>query len=138
MWRSTRLLGWELRSRTKPERADGGPDSRIGSFDPDKRVTEASVLMVAPTARDESAIRRRWRRVVRHARDVRKIRDGRGRDEHARAATVMLFRLEHRNTAYVTLGRISAMIRSFLVGNLLMGIFMGLVSTVVFGIFSCA
>ncbi len=52
--------------------------------------------------------------------------------EHARAATVMLFRLEHRNTAYVTLGRISAMIRSFLVGNLLMGIFMGVVSTVVF------
>ena len=33
--------------------------------------------------------------------------------EHARAATVMLFRLEHRNAAYVTLGRISAMIRSF-------------------------
>jgi predicted PurR-regulated permease PerM len=54
--------------------------------------------------------------------------------EHARAATVMLFRLEHRNTAYVTLGRISAMIRSFLVGNLLMGIFMGVFSTVVFGI----
>jgi predicted PurR-regulated permease PerM len=53
--------------------------------------------------------------------------------EHARAATVMLFRLEHRHTAYVTLGRISAMIRSFLVGNLLMGIFMGVVSTVVFG-----
>jgi len=52
--------------------------------------------------------------------------------EHARAATVMLFRLEHRNTAYVTLGRISAMIRSFLVGNLLMGIFMGVVSSVVF------
>ena len=52
--------------------------------------------------------------------------------EHARAATVMLFRLEHRNTAYVTLGRISAMIRSFLVGNLLMGVFMGAVSTVVF------
>jgi predicted PurR-regulated permease PerM len=53
--------------------------------------------------------------------------------EHARAATVMLFRLEHRHTAYVTLGRISAMIRSFLVGNLLMGMFMGVVSTVVFG-----
>jgi predicted PurR-regulated permease PerM len=52
--------------------------------------------------------------------------------EHARAATVMLFRLEHRNAAYVTLGRISAMIRSFLVGNLLMGIFLGAVSTVVF------
>ncbi len=54
--------------------------------------------------------------------------------EHARAATVMLFRLEHRNTAYVTLGRISAMIRSFLVGNLLMGVFMGAASTVVFWI----
>ncbi len=53
--------------------------------------------------------------------------------EHARAATVMLFRLEHRNTAYVTLGRISAMIRSFLVGNLLMGIFMSVISTVAFG-----
>jgi len=52
--------------------------------------------------------------------------------EHARAATVMLFRLEHRNTAYVTLGRISAMIRSFLVGNLLMGVFLGAISTVVF------
>jgi len=52
--------------------------------------------------------------------------------EHARAATVMLFRLEHRNTAYVTLGRISAMIRSFLVGNLLMGVFLGAVSTVAF------
>ena len=54
--------------------------------------------------------------------------------EHARAATVMLFRLEYRNTAYVTLGRISAMIRSFLVGNLLMGLFMGAVSTVMFWI----
>jgi predicted PurR-regulated permease PerM len=53
--------------------------------------------------------------------------------EHARAATVMLFRLEHRNTAYVTLGRISAMIRSFLVGNLLMGIFLSVASTVAFG-----
>jgi len=54
--------------------------------------------------------------------------------EHARAATVMLFRLEHRNAAYVTLGRISAMIRSFIVSNLLMGIFMGVVSTAAFGI----
>jgi len=52
--------------------------------------------------------------------------------EHARAATVMLFRLENRNAAYVTLGRISAMIRSFLVGNLLMGLFLGGVSTVSF------
>jgi predicted PurR-regulated permease PerM len=54
--------------------------------------------------------------------------------EHARAATVMLFRLENRNAAYVTLGRISAMIRSFLVSNLLMGLFISGVSTVAFGI----
>ena len=54
--------------------------------------------------------------------------------EHARAATVMLFRLENRNAAYVTLGRISAMIRSFLLGNLIMGIFLGVGSTVVFAI----
>jgi predicted PurR-regulated permease PerM len=53
---------------------------------------------------------------------------------HVRAATVMLFRLENRHTAYVTLGLISAMIRSFMVGNLLIGIFMATVSTVVFGI----
>jgi len=54
--------------------------------------------------------------------------------EHARAATVMLFRLEHRNAAYVTLGRISAMIRSFLVSNMLMGVVLSVVSTVVFAI----
>lgn len=53
--------------------------------------------------------------------------------EHARAATVMLFRLENRNAAYVTLGRISAMIRSFIVSNLLLGLFMSIVGTVAFG-----
>lgn len=53
---------------------------------------------------------------------------------HVRAATVMLFRLENRHTAYVTLGLISAMIRSFMVGNLLIGLFMAAVSTAVFGI----
>jgi predicted PurR-regulated permease PerM len=53
---------------------------------------------------------------------------------HVRAATVMLFRLEDRHTAYVTLGLISAMIRSFMVGNLLIGLFMAVVSTAVFGI----
>ncbi len=52
--------------------------------------------------------------------------------EHARAATVMLFRMENRNTAYVTLGRMSSMIRSFLLGNLLIGIFLSLVSMIVF------
>jgi predicted PurR-regulated permease PerM len=52
--------------------------------------------------------------------------------EHARAATVMLFRMENRNTAYVTLGRISSMIRGFLIGNLVIGIFLSLVSAVIF------
>jgi predicted PurR-regulated permease PerM len=45
----------------------------------------------------------------------------------------MLFKLEHRNTAYVTLGLISAMIRSFIVGNVVVGIFISIVSTTVFG-----
>ncbi len=55
-------------------------------------------------------------------------------EEHARAATVMLFPLQSRHTAYVTLGMISAMIRSFMVGNLLIAVFMGFISTVVFGV----
>lgn len=53
--------------------------------------------------------------------------------EHARTATVVLFREQNRNTAYVTLGLISLMIRSFIVGNFLVGLFMGAVSTAVFG-----
>ena len=52
--------------------------------------------------------------------------------QHVRSATVMLFPLENRHTAYVTLGLISAMVRSFMVGNLLIGLFVGAVSTVVF------
>lgn len=52
--------------------------------------------------------------------------------QHVRAATVMLFPLESRNAAYVSLGLISAMIRSFMVGNLLIGLLIGAVSTVVF------
>ena len=51
---------------------------------------------------------------------------------HARSATVMLFRMENRHTAYVTLGLIAKMMRSFMVGNLLVGLFMSAVSTVVF------
>ncbi len=51
---------------------------------------------------------------------------------HARSATVMLFRMQHRHTAYVALGLISAMIRSFMVGNLLIGLFLGAVSTLIF------
>jgi predicted PurR-regulated permease PerM len=53
---------------------------------------------------------------------------------HVRTATVMLFPMENRHTAYVTLGLISAMIRSFMVGNLLIGLFLGAISTVFFGI----
>lgn len=53
--------------------------------------------------------------------------------QHARSATVMLFRMEHRHTAYVTLGLISKMIRSFMIGNLLIGLFMAAVSVAVFG-----
>jgi predicted PurR-regulated permease PerM len=53
---------------------------------------------------------------------------------HVRTATVMLFPMENRHTAYVTLGLISAMIRSFMVGNLLIGLFLAAISTVVFAI----
>ena len=53
--------------------------------------------------------------------------------QHARSATVMLFRMEHRHTAYVTLGLISRMIRSFMVGNLLIGLFTAAGSMAVFG-----
>lgn len=54
--------------------------------------------------------------------------------DHVRSATVMLFRMKNRNTAYVTLGLISGMIRSFIVGNVLVGLFIGAASTVSFGI----
>lgn len=54
--------------------------------------------------------------------------------QHVRSATVMLFPMEHRHTVYVTLGLISAMIRSFMVGNLLIGLAIGTVSMIVFGI----
>ncbi len=54
--------------------------------------------------------------------------------DHVRSATVMLFHMKHRNTAYVTLGLISSMIRSFIVGNVLVGLFIGAASTIVFGI----
>ena len=53
--------------------------------------------------------------------------------QHARSATVMLFRMENRHTAYITLGLISNMIRSFMVGNLLIGLFMAAISVGVFG-----
>jgi predicted PurR-regulated permease PerM len=54
--------------------------------------------------------------------------------DHVRSATVMLFRMKNRNTAYVTLGLIAGMIRRFIVGNVLVGLFIGAMSTVIFGV----
>lgn len=53
--------------------------------------------------------------------------------EHARTKSVQLFPPAHRTTAYVTLGQISLMMRSFIDGNLVIGLFMSIVSLVVFG-----
>ena len=52
---------------------------------------------------------------------------------HARSATVMLFPLEYRHTAFVTLGQIATMLRSFIVGNVLVGFFVSLASLTIFG-----
>jgi predicted PurR-regulated permease PerM len=53
--------------------------------------------------------------------------------EHARKATLGLVSTENRRPAYVTMGLISNMIRSFMVGNLLIGLITGALSTAVFG-----
>jgi predicted PurR-regulated permease PerM len=52
--------------------------------------------------------------------------------DHMLAATVRLFPKEHRLVAHRTAGRISAMIRSFIIGNVLIGLVGAGVSTVVF------
>lgn len=52
--------------------------------------------------------------------------------EHIRSATVMLFDMRNRNTAYVTLGHISAMLRSFIIGNVVVGLFMAVLSAIIF------
>jgi predicted PurR-regulated permease PerM len=52
--------------------------------------------------------------------------------DHAHSTTVRLFAKEHRLAAHRTVGRISAMIRSFIVGNVLVGLVSALVSIVVF------
>ncbi len=54
--------------------------------------------------------------------------------DHVRASSVMLFRMENRNTAYVTLGLIAAMIRSFIVGNFMIGVFLSAASMAAFGL----
>ncbi|MFY9644061.1 MAG: AI-2E family transporter, partial [Terriglobales bacterium] len=53
---------------------------------------------------------------------------------HARSATVMLFPLQHRHTAFVTLGLIGKMLQSFIVGNLLIGLLISALSVGVFGL----
>jgi predicted PurR-regulated permease PerM len=53
--------------------------------------------------------------------------------EHARTKSVQLFRPENRSTAYVTLGHISTMMKSFIAGNFIIGLFMGVCSVVIFG-----
>lgn len=52
--------------------------------------------------------------------------------DHAHSSTVRLFPKEHRLMAHRTVGRISTMIRSFIVGNFLVGLVSALVSTLVF------
>jgi predicted PurR-regulated permease PerM len=52
--------------------------------------------------------------------------------DHMLSATVRLFPKEHRLVAHRTVGRIAAMIRSFLVGNLLLGVAGAVVCAVVF------
>jgi predicted PurR-regulated permease PerM len=54
--------------------------------------------------------------------------------EHARNATVGLFPLERRREAYTTLGMISAMIRNFMLGNLVIALLIGGISMIVFAL----
>ncbi len=54
--------------------------------------------------------------------------------DHVRTASVMLFSMENRNTAYVMLGLISGMIRSFIVGNFIIGVFLSVFSMAAFGL----
>lgn len=53
---------------------------------------------------------------------------------HVRSSTVMLFRLENRHAAYATINLISQMIRSFITGNLVIGVITSLLSGIVFAI----
>ncbi len=54
--------------------------------------------------------------------------------DHVRSATVMLFSMENRNSAYVMLGLIARMIRSFIVGNFIIGVFVSVCSIALFGL----
>ena len=57
--------------------------------------------------------------------------------DHVRSSSVMLFRMENRNTAYVMLGLIARMIRSFIVGNFIIGVFLSVCSIALFGASAC-
>jgi predicted PurR-regulated permease PerM len=52
--------------------------------------------------------------------------------DHAHLATVRLFPKEHRLVAHRTVGRISTMIRGFIIGNVVVGIINSVVSSLVF------
>lgn len=54
--------------------------------------------------------------------------------DHVRSATVMLFSMENRNSAYVMLGLIARMIRSFILGNFIIGVFLSVFSIALFGL----
>jgi predicted PurR-regulated permease PerM len=54
--------------------------------------------------------------------------------DHVRSSSVMLFSMEHRNAAYVMLGLIARMIRSFIVGNFIIGVFLSACSIALFGL----
>jgi len=53
--------------------------------------------------------------------------------EHARRSMVRLFPSENRLTVYQTLGKISEMMKGFIVGNFVIGLFMSIASGVLFG-----
>lgn len=54
--------------------------------------------------------------------------------EHVRGSTVALFDPSHRKVAYATLGEISAMIKGFLAGNALLGLFLAAIGSIVFAL----
>jgi predicted PurR-regulated permease PerM len=52
--------------------------------------------------------------------------------DHVRKSTVDLFDASHRKVAYATLGEISAMIKTFLSGNALIGVFLAVAGSLIF------
>jgi predicted PurR-regulated permease PerM len=53
---------------------------------------------------------------------------------HVRATAVKLFAPENRTAAYVTMSRISQMLRDFIVGNLVIGLIISIISVVAFAL----